>query len=409
MKSHELYTLLGEIDSKYISDACPRNINKEKNHMTQKIRKKTIYGALAFAACFALMLTGVIGCFTRSGNSNGNLITITLDVNPSLEIKVKEDEKVLEVIPLNEDAKAVIGEMDFEGNNIDVTIHAIIGSMVTKGYLTEFKNSVLVSVESENDTSALRERLMSEISALIGENNLGGSVITQRVNADDKLKELAEKYNISVGKAQLINAVLAVKTDRTFDELAAVSVTELYLALGEEYFTENNNSIELEAEGAVVNKQYCGVEHAVKEAIEHYGYSEREITRLETKLDVIDGLICYTVKFRVETENHFKNYQVIINAVTGHFQTGGYSGGKYGEDKEPTDNVPEGHLNTIDAMDLACQRIGGTFDAKADIYLSQIEGEYIWHIEMETETIIYSMDMYTKTGEIVNYKESPKS
>lgn len=408
MKTHELYNLLGEIDSEYISDACPRYANKEEPNMKRNIRKKIIYGTLSFAACMALIITAVIGIFTPNGESE-ILATITIDVNPSIEINVDENERVLCVSPLNEDAQEVIGTMDFEGTSLDVTVHALVGSMVTKGYMTQMKNSVLVSVESENDTTALREKLTSEISSLIGEATLGGSVISQTVNSDDALRELAKEYNISVGKAQLINMVLEERTDKTFEELSVVSITELYLALGEEYFAENNEAVDIEADGAVINKNYYSVEHALKVALDHYGYSENEISKLETELGMVNGTICYTVVFRVETDKYFKNYQVRVNAVTGQFQTGGYSGGAYGENKVPADNVPEGHLTPTEAIDVARQKIGIDLqDAKVTIHLGHIQSEYVWAIDIETEDRIWSMDIYTKTGEIVNYTESAK-
>ena len=64
MKTHELYNLLGEIDSEYISDACPRYANKEEPNTKRNVRKKIIYGTLSFAACMALIITAVIGNFT---------------------------------------------------------------------------------------------------------------------------------------------------------------------------------------------------------------------------------------------------------------------------------------------------------------------------------------------------------
>lgn len=409
MKSHELYTILGEIEDEYILDACPKNIEKEKNNMKRTINKKIIYRALAIAACFAMLVTGAVGYFTKPADQKKIVTTVTLDVNPSLAIALDDKETVLDVVALNEDAEIVIGTMDFAGSNLDVTIHALVGSMITKGYLTDIRNSVLVSVESESNTIALREKLTAEISALIGEDTLGGSVIMQTVTTDEELKNLAEKHNISVGKAQLINTVLTVKADLTFDELVPASITELYLALGEEYFAENNECIDVEAEGTVVNKNYCGVEHAVKEALEHYGYNEDEITQLKTELGVVNGLICYTVVFRVETEAYFKNYQVRVNAVTGQYQAGGYSGGAYGGNKVPTDDVPEGHLTPTEAIELACKRAGvDKENVKVKIVLGHIDYEYAWGVDIESETTIYTMDIYSKTGEIVNYEEKAK-
>ena len=62
---------------------------------------------------------------------------ITLDVNPSLNIIVDAADKVIEVQPLNDDARTVIGDMDFAGSDLDVTVNALIGSMLQNGYLSD--------------------------------------------------------------------------------------------------------------------------------------------------------------------------------------------------------------------------------------------------------------------------------
>lgn len=404
-----------------LMDSILADCENEKGRILTMTEEKRFFkqkkSYITIAACFMLVFAAFAGYFALNNQNISHntttpniAATVTLDVNPSIEIQVDENEKTIAVLPLNEDAKTAIGEMDFTGSNIDVTIHALIGSMVTKGYITDFKNCVLLSVESANHATELREKLTAEISALIGENTFGGSVITQTVNnTNEELKELAQAYNISVGKAQLVNTVLSVKNDKTFAELATASVTELYLALAEENFTENNHSIELEAEGAIINNEYCGVDHAVKEALDHYGYHENEITELKTNLEVIDGLICYTVSFRIETDTYFKNYKVIINAVTGNYHTGGYSGGAYNHNKIPSENVPEGHLSISEATELACSKAGVDKEsAKITIHLGHIDSEYVWGIDIETESAVYSMDIYTKTSEIVNYTRTEK-
>ena len=71
--------------------------------------------------------------------------TVSLDVNPSVEIQVNRKDQVLEVTPLNEDGKRVIGDMDFSGSDLDVTVNALIGSMLQNGYLSELANSLPVS------------------------------------------------------------------------------------------------------------------------------------------------------------------------------------------------------------------------------------------------------------------------
>ena len=45
---------------------------------------------------------------------------------------------------------------------------------------------------------------------------------------------------------------------------------------------------------------------------------------------------------------------------------------------------------------------------KITIVLGHIDSEYCWAIDIESETTVYSMDIYTRTGEIVNYNEALK-
>lgn len=85
--------------------------------------------------------------------------TVSLDVNPSIEIQVNAKEHVLKVEPKNEDGRKVVGEMDFSGSSLDVTVNALIGSMLRNGYLNENANSILVSVDTRDAAkgSALRK------------------------------------------------------------------------------------------------------------------------------------------------------------------------------------------------------------------------------------------------------------
>ena len=87
------------------------------------------------AACLALMLLGGGGLFYQQANAVASVVS--LDVNPSIELRVNRDEKVLSCTPLNEDAKEILEDMgggaDLKGAKLDVAVNAIVGSLVRKG------------------------------------------------------------------------------------------------------------------------------------------------------------------------------------------------------------------------------------------------------------------------------------
>lgn len=145
--------------------------------------------AAAAAAVFLLALGAVIGMVIRNAPDNKVFATVSIDVNPSLEIKINKEEKVLDVIPLNDDAEKVIGDMDFSGSGVELAVNALIGSMYRLGYLNSGSNSVLVSLSNEDalKTGDLLDRLTVEISDMLegSGSNVAAGISGNKRNTDD--------------------------------------------------------------------------------------------------------------------------------------------------------------------------------------------------------------------------------
>lgn len=167
------------------------------------------YFADVAAVVLLLAIGAVIGTVIHNAPDNKVFATVSIDVNPSLEIKINKDETVLDVIPLNDDAKKVIGEMDFSGASMELTVNALIGSMYRLGYLNDEHRTVLVSLDNEDAARAayLLDQLTAQISSLTEANN--GRVIANTYESTADLKEIAERYNVPESKASLIARLLA--------------------------------------------------------------------------------------------------------------------------------------------------------------------------------------------------------
>ena len=148
------------------------------------------------------------------------------NVNPSIEIQVNKSEKVLEVKPLNDDAKIVVGDMDFSGSKLDATINALIGSMLRNGYISDMANSILVTVNSNDPSTgqAMQNKLMSEINTILESGNISGAVLGQTVTDDTSINKLAEQYGITVDKVKLIEQITKQNTYYTFENLVSSSM-----------------------------------------------------------------------------------------------------------------------------------------------------------------------------------------
>ena len=155
--------------------------------------------------------------------------TIYLDVNPSVELEINSRDKVLAANADNADGEIILEDMDLEHTDLDVALNAIIGSMVKHGYLNDAQKMILLSVDSKNDKRAeeLRQQisheLNTELTSLLG----AGAVLDQSVAATDDLKKLAEQYQITPGKALLLQRLIEENPNLDYAKLAKLPMNEL--------------------------------------------------------------------------------------------------------------------------------------------------------------------------------------
>ena len=171
------------------------------------------------------------GLFYQRANAVASVVS--LDVNPSIELKVNRSEKVLVCTPLNEDAKAILADMgngaDLKGAKLDVAVNAIVGSLVRNGYLNSISSAIMISVEDKDTARAekLQRELTSTVDGVLQTSESRASVLTQTLTQDAGLTQQARENSISTGKAALVNRVLALNATLKFDALAKLSVEEL--------------------------------------------------------------------------------------------------------------------------------------------------------------------------------------
>lgn len=279
--------------------------------MTEKKRVNPWIKRIASAAAVFVLVAGVfVG--TNAYNVNNKVASIiSLDVNPSIEIRVNQKENVLEVNPLNEDGRTVVGDMDFKGSSLDVTVNALIGSMLREGFISEISNSILISVENSDlaKSAELQNKLTNEISKLLQTNKFDGAVLSQTISSDDDLVALAETYGITLGKAQLISQIHEQNDRYTYEKLIPLSINELNLL-------RESGHLQLKSVtsvGTASDKAYIGQEKAKEIALSHAGVSASNISDYSSELEYEDGVMVYEIEF----DSGNTEYDYEINAITG--------------------------------------------------------------------------------------------
>ena len=271
------------------------------------VRSRTFRTLMSCAAAFILLVGGV----TVWNNINAKVLAVVdIDVNPSIELSINGKEKVVEATAVNEDGKAILDDMDLKGSDVKTACNAIVGSMLTKGYLNDKSNSILLSVSSGDQAKgqAIEAELSDGINSYIGSSSITPAVLGQYVEDSDDLKKFATNNGISTGKAQLIRSLLETGgTKMTEDSLLSLSTQEL-IVLGQERNVDGGTM-----HGEAYTGEYIGYESALAAALGHAGLDSSQVSGTEVEMDCENGVIVYEVDFKYGGQE----YEYEINASTG--------------------------------------------------------------------------------------------
>ena len=347
--------------------------------------------ATLVAACLAVILLGGGGVLYQQANAAASVVS--LDVNPSIELRVSRSEKVLVCVPLNEDAKAILADMgggaDLKGAKLDVAVNAIVGSLVRNGYLSSISSAIMISVEDKNTARAekLQRELTDAVDGVLQTSDAKASVLTQTLTQDAAREQQARENSISTGKAALVNRILAINPALQFDALAKLSVEELKdLAEAGAPAMPIGKDKALSIAAAAFSRdladeiRYSEVDAELDESPAQY---EVEITgqkgeEIEYKIDAYTGTI---LESKRETEDKTSAAQPTFSGDIGHAK----------------------------AKSIALNH-AGVSESKAydmEIELDEEDGTLVYEVEFKSGGMEYSYEINAATGAIVKQEAEP--
>ena len=396
-----------------VLDAVLSDCNEQKGRVvsmtTEKKKNAWLRPLIAAAACLCLLLGGGFGLKSYRVNHMVDA-TVSLDVNPSVELQVNQKERVLNVKAMNEDGRIIVGDMDLSGSSLDVAVNALIGSMLQNGYLNELANSILISVDNDDPVRGadLQARLSAEVDRLLQTDSFSASVLSQTVVRSSELQQMAEQYGITLGKAQLIQDILSRSTLHTFDELAPLSINELNLLLGK----ETAAATQVTVVGTASEKGYIGEAKAKTVALERAGVTESELLLYKIGLDTHNGTMVYDVEFTTDSYE----FDCDVNAKTGEivkFEKE-YNGvapavSAQPDTAQPNTNQTAGEITVEEAKTIALNHAGVK---AADATFIQAKRDYdndrsVYEIEFVVASgngyLEYDYDIATADGSIVSF------
>lgn len=306
-------------------------------------RKKRRWAPLAAAACLALVVAAGGGGWYLQNNTVASVVS--LDVNPSVTLNVNSKEKVLSAVPVNEDGGDILAGMDLTGVQLDVAMNAIVGALLTQGYVDELANSILITVEDDDAGrgARLQQELTDQADAILANTSVNGAILSQTIQNSQQLQELSDAYGITTGKAALIQTIVDTGNSlHTFEELVGLSINDLNLLYTSlitapaEPSTGGGTSggsasgsgtaetaPAIQSSGQASDSAYIGVEAAKSAAFAHAGLDAAQVTMGEVDFDYEDGRMVYELEFYASGAEYEYDIDASTGAVVKSSQEGG--------------------------------------------------------------------------------------
>ncbi|MGE6631120.1 anti-sigma-I factor RsgI family protein [Bacillus sp. NPDC077027] len=151
-------------------------------------------GILSIAAIIVVIFT-----IMPSFSDHKAYAYMTIDINPSFELKLDHRYQVIGVTPLNEDAKKVLASIkDWKKSDVTNVVHEIIEDCDQKGYIKSSKNILISTVYENKQDHTYKTEVKSKldnISVEYKERNYD----LETVESDLETREKAQKEGMSTG------------------------------------------------------------------------------------------------------------------------------------------------------------------------------------------------------------------
>ncbi|ABZ84391.1 hypothetical protein HM1_1833 [Heliomicrobium modesticaldum Ice1] len=161
---------------------------------------------------------------------------VTVDINPSIELALNEENRVINSRPLNEDGKKLLQAEVLEGLDAEEALSRITNEAIHQGFLSPSRdNVVVIAVAGEErpveGKGSLESRLRDSTLRLLPQNTSSARRV-QVVRATADAREKARQIGLSVGKYAIFLEALDRGLNVQAADLKKASIANVIAAAG---------------------------------------------------------------------------------------------------------------------------------------------------------------------------------
>lgn len=173
--------------------------------------KKVLYALPIFI--LILIVVGVVA--TQPVNS------LTMDINPSIEIVTNRLDRVVEINPLNDDAKELLKEFTPKDKNLESTVNDLVDLMILTGHIKGGQdNYVMITVADDSVDNKLVDKVNRAINAMLQNKQIEATILNQAIARGER-GEKQTGVQLAAQRLQEIDKSL------TAEQIGSMTVREL--------------------------------------------------------------------------------------------------------------------------------------------------------------------------------------
>lgn len=140
-----------------------------------------------------IVLLLVVGVTYGGFKLTGPSYSLTMDVNPSIEIISNRFDRVVEVNPLNDDAREMLKDFEIKDKDLARTIEDLADLMVLTGYISGGEDNLVSIRVSDGDASEeVLNKLNEAIAAYLQNKQIEATIVNEPIPGSEEATEAVE-------------------------------------------------------------------------------------------------------------------------------------------------------------------------------------------------------------------------
>ncbi len=216
---------------------------------------------------FSILLIGsltLVACDALTQEESSPTSYTALDINPSIEFLTDEDDMVISIDLVNEDAVIVAADLELVGLHIDEAIEIYLNQAIELGYIDVDSEENIITVTVDDETK--EPGRIDHIEGFLGSKGIGAAIFGGGMN--ETYFELAETYDISPGQARMLSRAVEIDEELTLEEALELSHQEI-MSILRGYHRENMQAFAQERRETAMQHGQAMRERAANRVQEH--------------------------------------------------------------------------------------------------------------------------------------------